>query len=285
MRHLTIGLLLMAVVATSCKEETTPDRDSRILARVGNKTLAIDEMEGMFPIGITRKDSQEIIANFVDRWVKDAAVLNEAEKNIPPDFNINKLVRDYRASLLRTHYEKVLVEELLDSLVTAEELKAFYETNKQLYELQLPIVRCYFIKVPLPVPESGRLRELWNNYEQSSSLAQLKEYCGKFATVSLLNDSLWYAVDEVASQLPEGTLTAGNISSKREFTQQDGHNQYFFRLFEVRNRQEIAPLSYVEEQARKVILHKRKLQLIEKVKEDIYQKELEENNIETFIEQ
>ena len=278
----TVFLTLTVIIFASCQSGDEAEGDDRLLAQVGNKSLHLSEMEGMFPGQLSSSDSLTIIESFVGRWVREAAILHEAERNIPPDLNINKLVRDYRASLVQSNYEKILVEQKLDSMVTKEELEAFYEENKLLYELEKPIVRCQFIKVPNPTPELEQLRTLWSEAEESTKIADLKQYCDQYAEVALLEDSLWYAVEDIAAQLPEGTLTVGNIGSKREFTQRDEQHQYYFRLFELKNRKEIAPLSYVEDQARKVILHKRKLQLVEQVKEDIYQRELSNKNIETF---
>lgn len=276
------ALLVLASSFTACGLNSTEEaQGGQLLAQVGSKSLYITEMEGMFPEGLSGEDSSLVIESYVSRWVRETAILNEAERNIPADLNINKMVRDYRASLVRSNYEKILVEQLLDSVVTQQELEEFYEENQLLYELQKPIVRCLFIKVPIPTPERDRLRNLWNQAEEGN-LNDLRAYCEQYAEVSLLQDDLWYAVEEVAGQLPAGTLTVGNIGSKREFTQRDEHHQYYFRLFELKNRKEIAPLSYVEEQARKVILHKRKLQLVEEVKEDIYQRELRDKNVETF---
>ncbi|MEL6142400.1 MAG: hypothetical protein AAFU67_12355 [Bacteroidota bacterium] len=89
-------------------------------------------------------------------------------------------------------------------------------------------------------------------------------------------------MDEVARQFPEGTLTPENVRSKQEFTQQDGQYRYYFRLFEFKNRLEIAPLSYVEDQARRVILHNRRMEELERAKEEIFERELRRQNIETF---
>lgn len=275
-------LVAAGLLIGGCASDTDAAADDRLLARAGNKSLYLSEMEGMFPGQLASGDSLVIIESYVGRWVREAAILNEAERNIPPDLNINKLVRDYRASLVRSNYEKILVERLLDSVVQQEQLEAFYEENQLLYELQKPIVRCQFIKVPMPTPEASLLRTLWNEAEDSEKVTPLRSYCEQYAEVALLEDSLWYAVEEIAAQLPAGTLTVRNIGSKREFTQKDEHHQYYFRLFELKNQKEIAPLSYIEDQARKVILHKRKLQLIEEVKEDIYQRELSDKNIETF---
>jgi hypothetical protein len=52
----------------------------------------------------------------------------------------------------------------------------------------------------------------------------------------------------------------------------------------VKNRKEIAPLAFIEEQARKVILHSRKIKLLQEKKDELYQLELRRKNIEIFEE-
>lgn len=55
---------------------------------------------------------------------------HEAEVNLPPDLNIDKLVRTYRASLITHNYEVALAEQLLDSTISQAELNDFYEKIK-----------------------------------------------------------------------------------------------------------------------------------------------------------
>lgn len=280
------GVLLWMIFAavgllTSACSSGAAETENRPLARVNNKTLYLADMDGMFPPGISSEDSTAIIEAFSQRWIREAVLLDEAERNIPSDLNIDKLVRDYRASLIKHNYEKILVEELLDSTIAATELQEFYERNKEQYQLETPIVRCFFIKVPLPVPRQGELRSMWNSRDPAQ-LKDLVSYCSQYAVAHLLEDSTWYDVEDIASELPSGTLTVNNIDSKREFTQQDDKFQYFFRLFELKNRKDIAPLSYIEDQARKVILHKRKLELLEDTRETMLDREMRRNNVEIY---
>jgi len=270
----------MLLSLTNCSSNEQ-EQGKRLLAKVNNKTLHISDMDGMFPPGTSREDSALIIDAFTQRWVREAVILDEAERNIPSDLNIDKLVRDYRASLIKHNYEKILVEELLDSTILELELREFYEKNKEQYQLETPILRCFFIKVPLPVPKQNELRSLWNANDTAKS-RDLIAYCSQYAVAHLLEDSTWYDVDEIAAELPPGTITVNNVNSKREFTQQDGQFQYFFRLFELKNRKDIAPLSYIEDQARKVILHKRKLKVLEDTRETMLEREMRRNNIEVY---
>lgn len=283
MRNWKIGIAIFWLAAlSSCSTGGSQDSNpGKLLAKVHNKSLYLSELDGMFPERTPSDDSLAIIQAYVERWTREALLLNEAEQNIPSDLNIDKLVRDYRASLIRHNYEKAIVEQYLDSTVTQEQLMAFYEANKEQYQLETPILRCFFIKVPLPVEEPEQLRQLWNSDEEEST-EQLIDYCNTYAQSYLLQDSSWYKVEDIAVEMPTGTLTADNVSAKREFSQRDGEFQYYFRVFEVKNRKEIAPLAYIEEQARKVILRSRRELLLKEKIEAMYQRELRRNNIQTY---
>lgn len=261
--------------------ESDPNAGDPVLAQVHKKTLRLSELEGMFPEDATADDSLLIRQAFVRRWIRETALEHEAERNLPPDLNIDRLVRDYRSSLVSSHYEEVLISMRLDSSISKEELLAYYESSKGQYLLEKPIVRCLFIRVPYPTPEEDTLQQLWNNGKITDTMA-LKNYCERLSEVALLQPEAWYSLDDIAEQLPEGTLTAANVNSKREFSQQDGSNRYYFRLLEMKPRLEIAPLSYVEDQARKVILHGRKAKVINEAREEIFERELRGKNIKIF---
>ena len=273
-----VGCLSILLLSCSGEEQATEDR---VLARVHQKELRLSELDGMFPVNATDEDSTLIIQAFINRWSRDAILQWEAERNLPADLNIDRLVRDYRASLVSSHYEQVLVSLRLDSAVSQDQLLEYYETNKGQYQLERPIVRCLLIRVPYPLEDEESLQTLWNNGKITDTMA-LENYCERFAEVSLLQPDAWYSLDDIAAQLPDGTLTAGNVNAKREFSLQEGGFRYYFRLLEVKPRLEIAPLSYVEDQARKVILHNRKRELLDEAREEIFDRELRRNNIETF---
>ncbi|MEM6769224.1 MAG: peptidylprolyl isomerase [Bacteroidota bacterium] len=270
-----------AIILLASCGASTPGEHDPLLARVHQKELRLSELEGMFGNDATAEDSALVIQAFVNRWSRDAILQWEAERNLPPDLNIDRLVRDYRSSLVSSHYEEVLVKMRLDSTIAQDELEAYYEQHKNQYQLERPIVRCLFIRVPYPLEDEESLQQLWSNGRVEDTTA-LADYCERFAEVALLDPSAWYSLDDVAQQLPEDVITADNVSKKGEFSMREGSYRYYFRLLEVKPRLEIAPLSYIEEQARKVILHNRKRKVLEEAREEIFDRELRRNNIETF---
>lgn len=285
MRWILYGAVLFSLLCASaaCSSKAAEKQDSKLLARVHNKKLYLSAMEGMFPAGTTPEDSALIINAYTQRWLRETLIMHEAEQHIPGDLNIDKLVRDYRASLIRHNYEVALMEQRLDSVIARSELTDFYEKNKDQYQLETPIVRCLFLKIPLASPGIDQVRQWWNKSGDAANMAKLVTYCNRYAAQHILDASAWHDVEDIAAGLPAGTITADNIGAKREFTQQDDNFQYYFRLFEMKNRRDIAPFTYIEGQARKFILHNRKLKLLEDIKEELYEREARRDNIELFL--
>lgn len=272
--------VLAVVFFWNCAGEAD-EVDDPVLARVHNKELRLSELDGMFALGATPEDSVRTIQLLVNRWIRDAAVEWEAEHELPPDMNIDQLVRDYRTSLIRSNYERTLENELVDTSFSNGELQSYFEEHAQQFLLERPIIRCLFIKVPHPTPAADSLRSFWNNGEVSDTAA-LTNYCSRYAELALLDQAAWYKLDEVADHCPPGTITAENLSSRQEFSQQDGQYRYYFRLFEKRNRLEVAPFSYVKDQVKKMIMHERKREVLSRARDSIYEYELQAENIEIY---
>ncbi|MEO6036885.1 MAG: hypothetical protein ABIQ93_00645, partial [Saprospiraceae bacterium] len=104
-------------------------------------------------------------------------------------------------------------------------------------------------------------------------------YAKQWAAMAMLNPEKWYKLGDIAALLPKGTLTSENVGSRREGTLSDGDYRYYYRVLEAVQGKTTAPFDYVREQASKIILHKRKQELLDRWKEDLYQKELRRENI------
>ena len=279
--YVWIFLLIPLLTACAVFDEDTNEENDVVLAAVYNQRLYLSELDGMIPENASANDSTVIINAYVERWIRKGLLMHEAEKNIPKDLNIDQLVRDYRSSLIQYTYEQQLVEEQLDSVITKRELNDFYEKNKEQYQLETPILRCNFVKVPQTAPDLKRLQTLW----QSDSIAdrtKLLEYCNLLADNFLLADSVWYQLEYIASLLPKGTINSENITSRKEISLRDNEFLYLFKVFEIINRKEIAPLAFIEDQASKVILHRRKIKLLQEHKEELYEVETRKDNVKVY---
>jgi hypothetical protein len=277
-----LAFVIGEILFSGCSSLTNKGgKEDHLLARVYNKSLYLSDMEGMLPDGLSSEDSLLIIKSYVQNWTRESVLLHEAERNLPKAINVDKLVNDYRASLIKNNYENILVNELLDSIISSDELQAFYEKNKEQFQLESPIVRCLFIKADLNSPDISRAQQLWNN-GKPKDFAQFADWALQNAVVQHLDENSWYKVDEIGAFMPSGTITLDKIRKDQEFVLKDDNFIYFFKVLELVSRTEIAPLSYIEEQARKVILHKRKTQLLEEMKEKLYEEANRRNSVKIY---
>lgn len=274
-----LGILLCSLWACQTENDQPNEKSDQLLAQVFHKPLFYSELEGMVPTNSSPGDSALIVNSFIEKWVRESLLMHEAERHIPKDLNIDELVRDYRASLIRYNYEKLLVELQLDSLLTDDELMTYYEENKDQYQLEHAILRCSFVKIPLTAPDLNQLEDWWKADEEDH-YTKIVDYCSKYASVYNLNDSIWYKMDDIAMQLPKGTLP----TSKKELSLTDDDHTYLIRILETMPKKTIAPLAYVKNQISKVILHKRKIKLLEEKKEEIYDRETRRNNVKIYNE-
>lgn len=281
-QYISIGLLALLCSLISCKSVLDNNaEDDRMLARVYNKNLYLSDMEGMLPMGISSEDSSLIIDKFVRNWVRETAMLHEAENNIPQDLDINQLVEDYRASLVKHNYENIVLEKLLDSLVTEEEMIQIYEKNKEQYQLESPIIQCRFIKAGMNVENIEDVEKWWKS-DQTDDQAALVNWCNQKALIHHLNSGKWYKVVDIGAYMPQGYLTVDNVKNKKRFIEKDDEFIYFYERIDLVERKKIAPLAFVEDQIRKVILHKRKMELLEELKDKLYDEALRKNGVSIY---
>jgi hypothetical protein len=270
-------LFALSAMLSGCGSSTSPKADDKLLAKVYNKSLFLSALDGVVPDGVTKEDSALMVDAYVQRWAREQLLMYEAERNIPKDIDIDELVRSYRASLVRFNFEEQLIAEKMDSTVAESELLSFYENNKAQFQLESMILKCLILKLPSNEDESA-INKLWNSNNPSDE-AKLKTLARQKAQITLLDRDKWYKLEEVAAILPKGTLTPDNMGSRREGTLKEGDYRYYYRVLETAQGKSTAPFDYVKEQATRIILHKRKQDLLDKWKEDLYQKELKRENI------
>ena len=153
--------------------------------------------------------------------------------------------------------------------------------NKDQYRLKNMVLRCYLIKVPRDLADLASLKKLWKSKDKED-YKMLVDFCRSNASVYMLNDSIWYDLPDIVFHLPKDFLTASNAYSNKDYRTADDKYRYFLRIFKTTTAKEYPPLSYIEDQATKVILHKRKIKLLEEKKEEMYERELRRNNVKIY---
>ncbi|MEO5581179.1 MAG: hypothetical protein ABIR66_00690 [Saprospiraceae bacterium] len=274
-RFAYFSLVSLGACMTFPKEHKAPDP---IIASVYEKKLFLSDLSGMFSPNATKEDSLHIINNYVNRWTKEQVFLSEAEKHIPKDLEIEELLKKYKESLIALNFQQQLSQENLDSLVTEEEIREFYEKNKDQYQLETSIIRCYFVKVPDNIKEIRNVKEWWDDLTELNK-KKLAWIADRFDEKYNLVDSVWHDVKDIEALFPKNKISTRNWTNGESLSFSDNKYVYFFKVLELVSKQETAPISYVAEKAKLIILNKRKNRLIEEFKTKLYETELRKNNV------
>lgn len=262
-----LGIVILSIAA--CVPPSENDGEDVLLAKVYDKPLYLSEMEGMIPSSTTPGDSTLIVNAFTDRWIRENLMLYEAERNVPKDLDIDELVRDYRASLIIHNYEKEIAESELDSVISDEEIMEYYNNYKSHFVSGNTAKRCRFMKLPLKA-ENLKKAEKWWKSEDEKDIDALTQYCKENAIVYQLEDSIWVTNKELEKEFPKSVLSS--LKKGKELEKTEGDFRYYIKVLETQSENSEPPLSYVRVRATNFILHNRKLEAIEKKKEELYQK-------------
>lgn len=282
-------MLLLLVLFVACDEKTEQSTDQEkdiqndvLLAEVYGKKLMLSDLSLVTNTYDNPQDSIQAIKTAINRWVKVQLLLHEATQNIPEDLDIDKLVKEYRESLIRHHFEQKLVATNLDTVVTEFDLKQHFEENKSRYTLEKSILRCLYIKVRKPVKSIKRI-ENWLDEPTTKNLQSMRGYCMDHADFCLVNPDKWYKWEDVKQSFPkqfkDSDLRAGN---QRTFA--DFQYQYFIKVLEFVSKKNEAPLSYFEEQATKLIIRDRKNRLLEELKNRLFENSKGSSNVKIYVE-
>jgi hypothetical protein len=275
---------MVLVLIASCSGSPGKEKDRVAIAKANNEYLYADEITSLVPDGTTGKDSLDQLKKYIDNWVRESLVIQKAESNLSDEQkNVEKQLQDYRRSLITYSYEKELVKQKLDTLISAEEIEQYYNSNQSDFELKDNIIKVIYVKVSKKAPGIEKLRK-WYKSDNMKDREQLAGYCHQFAENFYLDDNSWLLFDDLLKEIPIQTYNKELFLQNNRFVEvADSLNSYFLNIKGFKTRNSISPLSFEKENIKNIILNKRKLELITKMKLDVYNDAANSKKIEIYI--
>jgi hypothetical protein len=255
-------------------------KNENAIARVNDKYLMADEFLKVLPETYTKEDSIQLRSIFINDWATHQLLLDKARINIEDNkLEIDELVEKYRRELLIEKYKEALINKFLDTVVTNADVDQYYQLNKDVYKLNEELVQIRFIHFNKTMKDGKELVKLFKS-KNLKDINALNDKRLEFNSFNL-NDSIWVSYKEVQEKLP--FLPEGNNLKKVDFLQKDDSlGVYLVAINRVLNINEIAPKSYVESTIKKMILHKRKLDLFVEIEKSLLSDAVEDNNFEVY---
>ncbi len=276
-RILLLYVILLASLLASCQYfQPRSQTTETILCEVYGKKLLYRDVQSVIPSFESKTDSILFVKNYVNRWIKDALLIRQAELNVSQNLDVQKLVDDYRSSLLLVNYEQELYADQLDSVITHADLEEHYAAHKDDYQLQEDIVKCALFK---PVVKNSESKKLWNK-ALSDSWDVIAEACAADEAYCFLDTAQWLSRTDLETLLPEipassSWMRVGDITA----------SQIHLRIFDLAYSGEVAPMHAVNQELRRSILFERRSKLLQIKRNELYNMELDKSNVKNYVQE
>ena len=287
-----IGFVLFLWLFASCdylkirNEASEPAEEQFRVARVNNQYLLASDLADIVPPATLAEDSARMVKRYINSWIRKQLMIGEAASKIEFDQQeLERKILDYRYALMVYEYEKYYVNAALNREVTEGEIKAFYQANKDNFELKQIIVRGMFVKVPKEAPRLNNLREFLEMKDKDDK-EKLKSYCYRFASDFMLDQATWVNFDELVTNTP--LMSIPNkvqwLEANKYVETSDERYLYFLKVVDYKISNELSPLEFVRDQIETIIINKRKTELAARLEEEIYEKAQKSDAFEIYNE-
>ncbi|OJV22806.1 MAG: hypothetical protein BGO30_00315 [Bacteroidetes bacterium 41-46] len=278
-----IFLLLTILTAVSCKYLDFRSKDE-VVAEVNGKRLYVSEVSSLVPAGTPATDSIEMLKQYVNRWALKQLLLKKAEDELSKEErDIEQEMEDYRSSLLMYRYEKNYIDQRLDTAISQNECREYYDKNAPHFVLSSPVVKARFAKVSNSSPNLESLRRGY----KAQSIEEIEDFerlCYSSAEKYGNFNNQWTDLSLVAREVPYDTQALEkNLVSSNSLEIKDSLYTYLIYYNDKFPSGTLAPFEYYINEIREIILSKRKQQLLVDLEKNLIRDAVERNHLKTNI--
>ena len=249
------------------------------IVEIGTDVLYEEDIKQVLPLGLSDADSTLFAEQFIKNWAQDVLFYQNAIRNIPDTKDIDRLVENYRRSLIEHEYQRRLVEQKFSSEISDEEIDQFFNDNQRLFVLDESLVKGLFLKISNKSHDLADIRKLYTQ-QDDESFEEIEKYSIRNAARCEFFYDNWRTVAEIEVLLPVldkplETMLKDNVN----FEFKDEENIYLLNVSEYAAKGGIEPLDHARSRIRGLLINSNEVSYMRKIKEDLYDAAIEKNRI------
>ncbi len=266
-----VMIVLSAAVVAGC--DGIAYFGDQVLAEVGDVKLYRSELVPITAVTGSSADSMRVADKYVSDWVHEQVKLQAAEDLWgKEDEEIERLVENYRKSLIANKVDQYYVARNLDTLITEEMIMAYFEEHKSQFVLDRTVVEGRILRFPSSYRQSKELLTLMKSTNPEKQQDFL-DICKK-NNFELHEFDSWVDFDEYLSYLP----VRSNRNNEYDYlleeegigTMSDNDSKYYFQITSHLKSGTYAPFENVDDAVRKIIYNQRRNEVIKSYEDSLY---------------
>ena len=268
---------------TSCDKFNSANKN-RLIARAENHYLYLSDIEKKFNGFDSKEDSLIKVQSFINNWARKKIMFEKSLVNLSEAqlSDLNLLVDDYKSNLFTTAYKESVIKSIIDTIIDPNAIITFYDNNKSNFKLKEPLYRIKYLSFPLDNVDGRQIIKSFKRFEERD-IKFLDSLSFQFSNY-FMADSIWMKKREIYDKV--NLVKADNqeiyLKKTKYYEVKDTLELYLFQLVERLDRNEIAPLSYIESTIKNIVLNRRKIEFLRNFDNEILQDAIKTKKFETY---
>nr|WP_319512371.1 hypothetical protein [uncultured Draconibacterium sp.] len=257
----------MAIIFAGCSTENTDEP----LASVGEKVLYRSKVDEILPKGISAEDSISMSNNYIDKWIKQELLIQKADENLSIDQkDLREELEEYRNSLIIYKYKNELIKQRMDTIVTNQQIEEFYNNNPSNFNLNYSIVKATFVMIPGDLADPDLVKSLVAD-TSPEGLDELRDYCGQYAKRVNISADEWISFQMLEKNFPNKVEDDETFLTQQKLYEMNDSNYYYIvSIHDYKLTNDLAPIEFVRNNIKNLILNQRKIKFLKEIEENIY---------------
>ena len=271
------GALLLCLL--SCERISNFIHDDEVVAKVGREKLYRSQLENYIPSGLSSEDSTNLALQYIKSWATEKLFVGLADSQLSKsEKDVTKELEEYRNSLLRFRYEQRYLNERLDTVITYSEIETYYNEHKDLFILDVPIVKARFLDIMNDSPNRERIVKRMSSSDYDD-LVEADSLAYSSALKYFDYSDRWITAVALAKEFGTdyATMLSGLKNGYIEVDSGNGDLQVAY-ICDIRRGGTLAPIEYCEDRIRDIILSNRKHALFTDLERDLLDDALDKQN-------
>lgn len=243
-----------------------------VAVRVGDAVLYKEEIEAQIPKGTLSQDSAHIAEKIINDWTLQQVMLKKAKENSAVSAAaFEKQIEEYKNSLILYDYQNRVLSQRLDTVVSEEEIAAYYQQNMPQFYLKSNIVRVRFVKLRKDHRLADKIKKAVFTAELSDEdMLQLAKWCRQAADNYYLEEDQWLYFNDLLREVPIQTYNQENfLKNNRNIEISAGDAVYYVRIVDFKVRDMVSPLNFETDRIRQILLNHRRQVFLQKMQRDL----------------
>lgn len=283
-------IVLIALAGVSCKmvrelsDTGAVLAHGEVIARVGKHRLHRSELEKFIPSGVSPEDSTGLAQRYIKAWAEELIMLDMAEKQLSvKEKDLTEELEQYRRALLKYRYQQKYINQRLDTLVTDDEIEAYYKANPDKFKLDRPVIKSRYLVIPA---DSRSLKTLRKKIASEEGAVDLMTADSLSLTAAIKYgdaSDTWMDAITLAQEIGTDYRTLlGSIKNSFAEVEDDSGILHLAYIVEMVPAGKTAPLEYCSERIKDIILSSRKHALEASLESKLLEDAVKSNKFVTY---